>query len=1456
MIVRGKRSKEDYILDNLAIESRAATLMVTSAAVKDIDGRPTKKNGQYTLDQSFVEVSSNVKTQLNKLKKFKRIFQNRTDISEELKNTVIKDLDAKITLLDKAVILVQNKAAHRDSQQKMFADTKASGLASSISEVMSEEDFNKINEESKKSDNRLSYLEAFWYKYVKEASKELKARLRLALKNSYISHIEQMSKLSQIELSSSTMKVYAKNPTGQRLVSLIKYMLTINGVNKEVQSLTNFEEHFDFFFFKSQLEATNYSEFDNPDKVRELISEFTRLHTIINTIHSMRAEMSSTFKLEKHVDRQVDSANKGNKRPTLQQNYVIRRLMSRIMTPFKKVTDANKFKNTFFIQGFIGTGKTALVISDVFNSLINQGVKSDEIILSGHSSRTAKRLNSDLKSESDTLLLDNITAKSLEGSKYLVIDEGAALDNKRLNDIIDITNDLGIKVILVGDLTQNKVEPLPEAAVNEHMNHFDTLSVIYRSAIPAVSSAGLSYKGKTQVVQEVNLTSNTEARDVANNNKNLLGAVKATKDQILDALSKESPNKRILIVNSAAEVAEYSRKVHPSVEVLDYIQVQGTEEREAYVIIEQGLNHAEYKRPLTTKEFNSAMYTSLGRATHFTMFYDPGVVTENTVSKEIENKTEDLQKDFAKIRVAHKESLAVSAEVLNMEVNIESTPVKPEDSAKEPSEETTKDEEQMEEVDESSPGTQVPEQPQPDIEESQEDPNVVVPDTETLKAHRLHTPANHFLKKGFEEVDLSRLYVVKNDFNGDLLMVAKHKDNNVGYVMSILTTQEIEENPELNPIIQEAPSINIAASYRTPFNLGNNALLEAHSVQVLGSNRLTIVNGETKSLSIGDTLEKFFTSFVEKARGTHNIELVTKLYNDDGSLNWKELSKTAKIVIFSSLEAKDGYSIEEFSRKYPNGFTPLAGMPMLVIEGLQMKTAKGGVSKAMAPIMIPLEVNKYSEDTAPEYAKSYVKLLNDVHSSLDFLTTKLYSITDAYNFNLNQGKRGTTGKVENSKLNDMIENFAKLFFEVQGEDIVRTSVSANSFFKDELDLEDESDIADLEKQFNYLIPLLYGISKVRKVVELKDLPSNSQFIAVKKKDRDKEKDKLSPNTKVYVTYKDSDDKIKFEYSDVLQRNLGPAQRALNALSSANKNAPFATQVNKYSADGTKGKSYTTGKKILSNTRVTGTQYGKLRSLWTKGTETARSLVSIIPGIVQAIENNDWLPEDYIQDNGRPLNIKFKPGIKSKFYDSGNPQALILLVEEVENLLKEDKPYFNQFFQSKAEGLNWVATTKATFEEIMQESYQKGMSLKDLGEIANNSGNLNTPLFRTNVPMHGSDNAINSLGTNLSEADNRNKLESMLKTKFEGITPTSITVGLPKKESPIVAPEATQIVPTSDIEKLKAKLEIENDQELADYSVVAGLDLNNPQEVAEHLVMLDNMSNNNTGNSEVFNCKKS
>src|SRR6185312_14974589 len=275
-------------------------------------------------------------------------------------------------------------------------------------------------------------------------------------------------------------------------------------------------------------------------------------------------------------------------------------------------------KNISFLQGSAGTGKSSVVIPTVLKVAKKLGVitSDDQVYAFGHTQRSSENI---AQTSSGVLgsTKEFLEMEPSEFDKYsvIVIDEFPMMDYSSYTRKIDeiVKHKPSIKIIALGDYNQNVAGTTSELTTqrsNKKFNFIHPLTIKYRSNNESINNLSDFFQNTRKKVNKVSGTTTGPL-----GTSGIQGSIVTNRLQDLQTqINADAGNASKVVVIASyfpQEVEAYKRMFEGSgIEVLSTEEAQGITVERVFTIASQVPN-------------NTAIYTAISRASHFSMLYMP-----------------------------------------------------------------------------------------------------------------------------------------------------------------------------------------------------------------------------------------------------------------------------------------------------------------------------------------------------------------------------------------------------------------------------------------------------------------------------------------------------------------------------------------------------------------------------------------------------------------------------------------------------------------------------------------------------------------------------------------------------------------------------------------------------------------------------------------------------------------
>jgi len=405
----------------------------------------------------------------------------------------------------------------------------------------------------------------------------------------------------------------------------------------------------------------------------------------------------------------------------------------------------------------------------------------------------------------------------------------------------------------------------------------------------------------------------------------------------------------------------------------------------------------------TPETFNTAMYTSIGRATKFAGIVTSGPVVKQLHISSISEQADSLADDFKLIKDDH---IANLNELRSLYELSPITVIKPseQDVASKEDENVGEDED-----------AHIADSPGKNDSEDTNDGDIVdnptpILDTEIENMapdeYLLSFPTNSNLPtktRDTSHVDYSQLYIVRSTTtgtNGDILVVAKHKQyekNGKVIVVAVLGNDDLdpsvsalgkylEDSGAINKPIPSVPAFSKSTDlegFSFP-NIDSQAMAKFPKGSILHSIAFDYGNVaagtvERVPVSFNELIPRFIKQLFFKAKGGANLELdkrIASAFKNSG-IDWKELANTGlklQVRVFNRVDIKR-------EKLKDQTFVPKVGVPYLEIKNLRWESKTTSQAQPNT-LYIRLNPKKYnSKDIKLRYMTDFIQTITSFRNS-------------------------------------------------------------------------------------------------------------------------------------------------------------------------------------------------------------------------------------------------------------------------------------------------------------------------------------------------------------------------------------------------------------------------------------------------------------------------------------------
>lgn len=817
------------------------------------------------------------------------------------------------------------------------------------------------------------------------------------------------------------INAYITNPIAS-FVSIINNIRDNQGSNpfdgRKESSVYKFLKDFDLVEF-----VKNVEEEDRTDSVisKEELLSIIKAHNSYSALFelekNLKSEANVGVELSRELDLEKKFANKDNRNtptPSNQQTVAIRQLYNFLKTSFK---GDKRFDGFAYLKGFAGTGKTNVVMRWVFKL---SGLSKSSLYTAGHNSHSAETIAKSLGKDGEVNSIEKaiIDIPTLgEDIKLIVLDEAPGVSQDNMIAFADAiveankTRKNKLRVIMLGDpnqVTANGSYSSIEGAVTikgaHRITQISPLTIRYRTDVaPIVDFQDLFIdQDKDLTKTPIYVKANTDAP--SSFSSSLMG-VNGTKDfdkEVVEVLKSRTDNRsRAIIVNDANDVQKYTDLLAANgitgVEVLTFVDAQGRTIDEVYQNVKYNNSFSDMKA------YNTAVYTAASRATKY--LFVGSLPIENSV----DNTVEDVANDRAEQNKNRSTSfIKEREEELNKVEKFINEPATEEEVETEiDEEEDNEDVESTEEQEESNIGDGEEELEVEEVEEELPTEEFVEPEVEILvndaddlsdlednsqqhtnfssiseSSHVIDNPTSTTIatlkKDGSygEGVKAGNkvIYVLRKKTDGTKQIVIVSPLGGDKYAeVGVLSSEELT-NPPAG--FEEAyktllDTVNDPTAAPEDFRYEKNKVFTISDIQPLLEGKIEYAqklsykyNRNPQPLSIQSIKERFLATFFP----------LNNLLN-------KKAVKTS-IRIFSHKEIEEAAK----NKKLNLPFNPIAGIPYLMIEGLQQKgKVQEQLSKVQLIRLSPAKLNNVKHEKYVKPVTDFIAKVKEIHSLLDTL---------------------------------------------------------------------------------------------------------------------------------------------------------------------------------------------------------------------------------------------------------------------------------------------------------------------------------------------------------------------------------------------------------------------------------------------------------------------------------------
>lgn len=669
-----------------------------------------------------------------------------------------------------------------------------------------------------------------------------------------------------------------------------------------------------------------------------------------------------------------------------QQQVVVLEILDFIMRTEK--FDGKDFSNAMYLNGAVGSGKSTTMALGIRVAMELGILPKDSLKAIAHADFATNSINNKLGITSfGTNLQDKLN--NLKEGDLLIVDEAPALTNTVLFEIDKISREKKAKVMFLGDLSQISPESdgsvLNQPSRNPSIKLSSPLSIIYRTNLMTISSAILSFRDKRSDVESIS----TEASVLSGSYSPIsFGVTSTNREATLKIVAKPSSRSRVVILNNVKEVDKFKKELEGllgeplaarpdlNLEVLSALDAQGMTKDEAFILLDKNLpnqNGTSFTSPL---EFNTMMYSSIGRGSLFVAIAPTATTVSSSLSTSLNEEVEtpvllkQIQANFDFNILSAIQSLK---RLLNVDVkttrsketpkgtattppakpNTSSTPPEPEKVNESPEEEIVEDEQDDQEIIEvdttlsNETGELIPIDKRSERVDEEEEVetesdgafNELDLNPKESNIYSLKFPTNSAVKKLLKKSPDTELIISVGNVKGTLTYYISYdtgkKDRNNESIFEILAELGNKDivDPKFSAFFSaletKAKTLNInqlKTNYTNkfipdvPFEIGILGKIKA-----AGGNKLNYHYAESKDGSTGriaTNLDEILSNWAEGISKGNNVSLD---WYKDGKVNWEKATQSVSIKIVTNEMLNSGMFED---------YLPQTGIPIVIINNL------------------------------------------------------------------------------------------------------------------------------------------------------------------------------------------------------------------------------------------------------------------------------------------------------------------------------------------------------------------------------------------------------------------------------------------------------------------------------------------------------------------------------------------
>jgi hypothetical protein len=358
--------------------------------------------------------------------------------------------------------------------------------------------------------------------------------------------------------------------------------------------------------------------------------------------------------------------------PSPQQVLAIETLVNLMSSEVEDVENpytSEVFSVFSILSGLFGTGKTA-VVAPAAVKIAKKVLKltDDQIVYSARTSTAANNLAKYVSKKDDAVgtTTDNLPTLNFDKVKLIVIDEAFQYAAADLQDLVRIVveyntgkpKDQRVRIFGLGDPSQVTLSPPHLFPLTQNssypVKYANSLTAIYRTGINSIADAALAFHLNSTPVTFMNTIANTTLEKVkeADSVDSFVGVVAGNssfsgEEAILKMLAKKSTKTRLVITNNQNQANTFAKRLassginDPNILVKSYEDAQSMTVDQVYLMLDPQMSNA-FNKAFTDFDYNTAMYTSIGRAKEFVFFANPNFAVAHIENDALANEKENL----------------------------------------------------------------------------------------------------------------------------------------------------------------------------------------------------------------------------------------------------------------------------------------------------------------------------------------------------------------------------------------------------------------------------------------------------------------------------------------------------------------------------------------------------------------------------------------------------------------------------------------------------------------------------------------------------------------------------------------------------------------------------------------------------------------------------------------------